>query len=304
MVKKIVPWLIILSAFFFLFFQREILVAKVNYLFQSSCETPLAYRIGRVDPEYQKTREVFLEQVKQAEDLWGQAYGQDLFIYDPRGDLAVNLIYTERQSALDELEDLQSGLASGKESLNQMVAEYEGLARDFEDRLAAFNRKVNDWNNQGGAPSPIFEQLLEEQTSLQAEADRLNALAEKLNLTVKNYNVQVGGYNKSVQAYNLAVQQRPEAGLYDGFVSKIDIYLTLSEAELIHTLAHEFGHALGLEHFDNPQAIMYPFSSEAMTPVPAEIESLQAICETRNYQRLFQDFGEQLGEMIESWQKN
>lgn len=34
----------------------------------------------------------------QASQIWSSAEGQNLFVYDPQGDLSINLIYDERQS--------------------------------------------------------------------------------------------------------------------------------------------------------------------------------------------------------------
>ncbi|MGO9139739.1 MAG: matrixin family metalloprotease, partial [Syntrophales bacterium] len=44
-------------------------------------------------------------------------------------------------------------------------------------------------------------------------------------------------------------------------------------------LAHEFGHALGLKHNDNPQAIMYRLmQSDSLNLAPDDIAALKERC--------------------------
>jgi predicted Zn-dependent protease len=275
------PWRLL---FFFLLigglflFNWDWLTARADFLLGSRCSQPIGYRLGQVDPGYQISRQEFREQVGQAADIWNRVYSQPLFEYQPASALAVNLIYSQRQSMLDELETIQTELDAGKVSLQALMDEYQRLRSDFENQLKEFNREVATWNARGGAPPPVYEALINKQEILNSEAARINDLAQKLNLSVKNYNFQISQFNQGVQTYNLAAQEKPEAGLYDGSVPKIDIYLTVSEAELVHTLAHEFGHALGIGHFQDHEAIMYLFSSEQLALTPAEEEALREIC--------------------------
>lgn len=283
--KKFLSYLFLFLAAAFFFWQREILVSRVNFILQGPCDTPVSYRIGTVDRDYQMSRETFLAKIEQAAGIWNQVEGKNLFVYDPYARLTVNLIYTEKQLALDKLEQLQGDLSTGESSLKTMVAEYESLSRNFKARAAALNQEVALWNARGGAPLGVYERLIKEQKEMKAEADKLNALAEKLNLSMESYNLQVEEFNKNVEAFNVATLQKPEAGLYDGAAPKIDIYLTVNDEELIHTLAHELGHALALEHLDDPQAIMYPFTSEVIKPSVVETNALRLICEERNWER-------------------
>lgn len=284
--RKIFYLLFFLLVGGFIFWERESLINNSQYLFSTPCSRPITYRLGQVDPGYGKSEEEFLSQVKSSAEIWDKAYGQPLFVYDPQAEMAVNLIYTERQLIMDKLSGLEGDLQSGRGSLEALEAEFKRLSADFEVRLEKFNREVEFWNQKQGAPPEEYDRLIKQQADLEVESVRLNQMAEQLNLKVKDYNLQVGEFNQSVQVYNVITEQKPEAGLYDGSVPKIDIYLTVSEAELVHTLAHEFGHALELDHVDNPRTIMYPFSNEIIEPAPEEIEMLKEICSEIRFSKL------------------
>lgn len=170
---------------------------------------------------------------------------------------------------------------SEKSSIDSEVATYENLAKAFESKLAAFNSQVSFWNNQGGAPKEEYDKLKKEEEELKAEAQRINALAKKLNLSTQNYNKQVGTLNSTIHTFKTELEKKPEEGVYRPKEQRIDIYFNINRDELIHTLAHEFGHAIGLNHIDNENAIMYAFTNKEITPVSEEITQLQKICEKR-----------------------
>ena len=124
----------------------------------------------------------------------------------------------------------------------------------------------------------------EEESSEMTEADKINNLAGQLNLSAQNYNLGVGQYNQKAKNLNAAIKAIPEAGLYSGSVPKIDIYLTSGNKELVHTLAHELGHALGLAHTESGQSIMYPFTNEVLLPDVQETQALQLYCKQKNWE--------------------
>ena len=281
--KKILNLLILLCLVTFLFLQKDKIIANVNFLLASPCDTPITYRLGAIDNGYGLTQEQFLDDLNQASQIWDAVVGKKLFTYDQSGTLVINLIYSERQSMADNLNILEGNLKSGKQSLSSLEAEYKNLQADFESKLNNFNQEVARFNKQGTISEDDFQRLMTEQADLKAEADKLNNLGRQLNLSVNQYNSQVGQFNQDLNVFKQALQTRPEAGLYVGSIPKIDIYLTSGQQELVHTLAHEMGHALGLDHVNDPQAIMYPLTSEITQPDNQEKASLEAYCAQKNW---------------------
>ena len=280
--RKVFDLLLLLFFFLFLFWQKDKFISSYNYLLSSPCDQPITYKIGELDPGYGLTQEKFLARTEEANQIWSKTVDKNLFAYKPDGKITINLIYSDTQSIADKLGSLQNNLKSGKQSLDSSIAEYKNLQADFQKKLQAFNAQVDNWNKLGGAPEEVFNQLKTQQDELKAEADKLNQMASQLNLSAQNYNLGVSQYKQSVQTFKQALNVNPEAGVYTGSLSQIDIYLTNSQKELVHTLAHEMGHALSLSHVDNPQAIMYPYSSEMIKPDSQESSQLQVYCNQKN----------------------
>lgn len=113
---------------------------------------------------------------------------------------------------------------------------------------------------------------------MQAESDKLNAMARSLNLSTEKYNAEVKKLNQTITDFNQTLEQRPEEGIYMGPENRIEIYFNISQDELIHTLAHELGHALSLGHVADPEAIMFAKTTRTLTLSDDDIKALNTLC--------------------------
>lgn len=249
---------------------------------RSVCDKSLGYRIGNIDERFNLTEEQLVSRLGEAEAIWENSSKRDLFAYESTSALTINLVYDRRQSLHSEINQLTDTLEQGKGDFKAKKRDYEARAGDFEKRLGDFNSQVEYWNNKGGAPPEEYAQLIKIEEELRAEASRLNALAEELNISASEYNSQVGRLNSTIDEFNQALSRKPEEGLYDPETKTIEIFFVVNAKELVHTIAHELGHALELPHNQNPHSIMFPFSTEVTTASSDDIEAVNLLCKEKS----------------------
>lgn len=264
-------------------------VLGVTYWYQSTaylCPAPLAYRLFEIDPEFDLTHDAAREQIESAIAVWESAAGRTLFVYDPAARFTINFIFDERQQLadseamtradLDQLQIKNDELLATIEVLTESFASsqrgYEAQVQAYENRLAAHNAAVVRYNDRGGAPPDIFEMLAQEQQTLDVERRRLQVLSNELNTTAQELNRlsdvanrQITAYNRQVAEYNSRFANGREftQGDYQG--DRINIYKFSDEIELVSVLAHEFGHALGIDHVEGEDSVMYYLLTERTT---------------------------------------
>lgn len=249
-----------------------------DLLSYSRCEDPTPYKIGIIDPRFNLSEEQALGHAVEAANIWSNDKGSLLFKFSSKADLTINFVYDERAALDIQIDELNKKLKDSNQALNQQKTIYEADVKAFEEKLKIFEETVDRYNKQGGAPKEVYDSLIQQQKDLQAEGDALNKRARELNLSTKNYNGDVSTLNKDINEFNSALDEKPEEGVYNSEDNTITLYFANDHDELIHTLAHEFGHSLGIEHVNDKEAIMYPYTTDALVLAEADRQELVHIC--------------------------
>jgi DNA repair exonuclease SbcCD ATPase subunit len=248
-------------------------------VFRTGCDYPLTYQIGEIDSEFGISTSTVRNLLTDAEQVWESKSKDELFRHNPgNGEIVIDFTYdqrqrrTETQNRLSEnlstLAESHDGLADSLESkraeYRRLAARYEGARQQYENNLQSYNQRARELRGQSGVSSETRNQLNAERrdleqvrssltetrnrlTSLQSEINRItgqaNSLAEDYNTAADTFESRFGTTNEFSQA------------TYKNEV--ITVYQYEEHDDLRLALAHEFGHALGITHVDDPEAIMY-----------------------------------------------
>jgi predicted Zn-dependent protease len=263
------------------------------------CSDPIRYAVVSYDARFGISRAAFEQAAAEAAALWNAAAGKTLIEASSDPDVSVNLAYDERQEAVkigDDISVEQRAYDTMKEKVDAVRARYtdatdayERQERTYDAAVDAYEEKVVYWNERGGAPPSEYQAIESEKARLARmrgrlgeSVDAINALADTIQADVTELNALAGRLNEKVDVYNESVGHDFDQGNYveDEGGKRITIFEFEDAMELKRVLAHEFGHALGLDHTQDPDSVMYSYNiGNSFELAETDKDALTAACD-------------------------
>ncbi len=233
-----------------------LIAASLSYyfIFSNRCNLPVEFSIGSIDGRFGVTEEDALSYAKDSAEKWNKAMGKTVLVYNENAELKINFVYDYRQENLDELKSEMSNLDISDASIKEAKVAISNKITQYESDLKDYNSRVAYWNSVGGAPTITYNEL-------QNEREELEQRRKDLTKAITLLDSEIDSYNKGLSQLKQEIEEKKETtevqGVYKGSDKVIDIYTFGEIDELKVVLMHEFGHAIGADHADNPKSIMY-----------------------------------------------
>ncbi len=138
--------------------------------------------------------------------------------------------------------------------------------------------KVNLVYDAREASAKLGSRIAEQQVALDNQRAALDTSSRT---AVAAYNASVDALNAVVAQYNQTAGRTFEEGQYvrDSAGERINIFEFVGNTQLERVLAHEFGHALGLDHNEDPKSIMFAQNESGnLVPTASDLASLRSLC--------------------------
>lgn len=256
----------------------------------------MSYSIGEIDTGFAITHDEVADAARGAAGLWNSG-GSELLVEhtgeeDREADIVINFVYDERQERTDAELRFREKIKSEQIRLDQRQKENDqrrsrfdtetGLYLELADRTTRELNELNSWvsekNDAGGFTKSEYEEFTERRSAVEGkqqkvmdEREKLDNMAATINREIDQLNQKFAEINTLVDRYNeeFAGDMRFTKATYQRIGNRgiITVSQFMGKSELGLILAHEMGHALGIDHLQNPEAIMHRrMGSQQMYP--------------------------------------
>ncbi len=280
--------------------------ARQLYALALPCTVPITYSIGTIDSRFDMATSSLVAALETAEGVWETKHDRALFRYAEEGGVVkVNLVYDDRQATFEKLRSLGVVISNTKASYEEAETEYRRLRAAYQSKrqqfevqneafrsdVAAYEAEVRRVNARGGARGEEYAQLQAQKAALDSRHTALLASEKSLNAEVASLNDMVATLNR------LAARVNADASVYNDTAddngeefeeaeyksaagkAEINVYEFDTRARLERVLAHELGHALGLDHVEGEASIMYRLNQSGNKEATAEdIAEMHRVC--------------------------
>lgn len=271
------------------------------------CNEPITYHIASIDDRFDITTAQLRRFIDGVGKLWSDAAGRNLVVHDRNGDVAIHLIYDDRQQLVEEEREVNNRIQMERLRFDRVHREYSRHSEQYEEALQNYNTfqdqyegkvsehntEVAKWNEHGDAPDDVKQRIMDRAEELSRMQNELYSLKNEVNSSGRQLEDVIERLNEIstrkdgiIDEYNeqFAGEYRFNQGEFMnlGGEQMINIYHYKSFNHLRLVLAHELGHALGLGHLDNPGSIMYPVveshGSADVRLSEQDVAAIQSLC--------------------------
>lgn len=280
----------------------------------AACRIPYRVAIGTIDPRFDLTEDDVRRALLDAIQVWERHAPRPLFELSERPSATrVALHFDERQAMSDAVAQHRVDHDQRGAELDVARADLDRLQRDFEVQREALRerharhaearrrhgREVAAYNRSPSRDAATRSRLKADRNALEFENMHLAAFSDEVEALQRQLQNHTDAFNERVARYNdefgaASVRNRVASGpvtagryVRVGGNARIDVFLVNSYSHLVHTLAHELGHALRIEHVPDSDSIMSAVNTRdlgASGPVfasPTDIAALEHVCRRR-----------------------